>query len=69
MFNKILFLRKSSDKFADKIQFNLKKKTKYLHVVLTDIKKVKIKKSTKYDYIFAFRSHLILKKQLINQAK
>ena len=69
MFNKILFLRKFSDKFADKIQSKLKKKTKYLHVIATDIEKVKIKKSTKYDYIFVFRSHHILKKQLINQAK
>lgn len=68
MFNRILFLRKSKDKFADQISNHLKKKSKYLKIILTDKKKVNISKQTKYDYIFSFRSHYILKKKLINKA-
>ena len=69
MFKKILFLRKFEDKFADKIQKKLSNKTKYLKVITTDTKKVNINKKIKFDYIFALRSHFILKKKLINQAK
>lgn len=69
MFKKILFLRKFEDKFADKIQKKLSNKTKYLKVITTDTKKVNINKKIKFDYIFASRSHFILKKKLINQAK
>ena len=69
MFKKILFLRKFEDKFADKIQKKLSNKTKYLKVITTDTKKVNINKKIKFDYIFVLRSHFILKKKLINQAK
>ena len=69
MFKKFYFLRKFEDKFADKIQKKLSNKTKYLKVITTDTKKVNINKKIKFDYIFVLRSHFILKKKLINQAK
>lgn len=68
MFNRILFLRRSNDIFADKISKYLKKKSKYFEIILTDKKKIIISKQIKYDYIFSFRSHYILKEKLINKA-
>ena len=69
MFNKILFLNKDKDLFAKKIISELKKKSKHLNVISTDKSKVKTKNNIKFDFIFAFRSHHILKKKLIKKAK
>ena len=69
MFNKILFLNRDEDFFAKKVISKLKKKSKHLNVISTDKSKVKTKKNIKFDFIFAFRSHHILKKKLIKKAK
>ncbi len=69
MFNKILFLNRDKDLFAKKIISELKKKSKHLNVISTDKSKVKTKNNIKFDFIFAFRSHHILKKKLIKKAK
>ena len=69
MFNKILFLNRDEDFFAKKVISKLKKKSKHLNVISTDKSKVKTKNNIKFDFIFAFRSHHILKKKLIKKAK
>ena len=57
MFNKILFLKRKNEFFSKKIINELKKKSRYLKVVTTDRKNVKINFNTKFDFIFLFRSH------------
>ena len=69
MFNKILFLKRDKDLFAKKIISELKKRSKHLSVISTDKSKVQTKNNIKFDFIFAFRSHHILKKKLIKKAK
>lgn len=69
MFKKVLFLRKSKDKFADLVEKKLKAKTKNLKVISTDINNVKIKNSETFDYVFAMRSHYILKRLLLKKIK
>lgn len=66
MFNKILFLKRKNEFFSKKIINELKKKSRYLKVVTTDRKNVKINFNTKFDFIFLFRSHYILKKNILN---
>ena len=67
MFNKILFLRRKSDFFSKKIISELKKKSRYLKVITTDRRNVKINLNIKFDFIFSFRSHYIIKKKLLNK--
>ena len=66
MFNKILFLKRKNDFFSKKIISELKKKSRSLRVITTDGRNIKINLNTKFDFIFSFRSHYILKKKLLN---
>ena len=66
MFNKILFLKRKNDFFSKKIINELKRKSRYLRVITTDRRNIKINLNTKFDFIFSFRSHYILKKKLLN---
>ena len=66
MLNKILFLKGKNEFFSKKVINELKKKSRYLKVITTDRKNVKISFNTKFDFIFLFRSHYILKKKILN---
>ena len=65
MFNKILFYGKKDDYFSEKIKSELQKKSNHLKIIMSDNKNMKINYNVKYDFIFSFRSHHILKKKLL----
>ena len=65
MFNKILFFGKKDDYFSEKIKNELQKKSNYLKTIVSESKNIKINYNVKYDFIFSFRSHYILKKKLL----
>ncbi len=68
---KILFFGRFKEKYSKKIYLLLKKNFKNIDVVWSKTYNEKIKKKLKlnYDYIFTFRSYLILKKNIIKKAK
>jgi len=70
---KILFCGKKDDIYSKKILNFLKKKKINLNIILTNRKKKLTKKQlnliylNKYDYIFCFRSHIIIKTKKLNK--
>ena len=72
MINSILFFGRTNCKFSLKIKNFLKKKIKKVDIVLSDNEKqINIKRFFKknYDFIFCFRSKLILKKNILKKSK
>ena len=71
MFNKVIFFGKKNCDFTKIIIENLKKKSKKVDIVLSTNNNEFFKRKNynrKYDYIFCFRSHNILKRNLLNKA-
>ena len=68
MLDKVLFLGRKDCKYSKKLQLYLKKKTKYLKVLNTNKKNQKLKLDN-YQYVFSFRSHIILKKKIHKKNK
>ena len=68
MLDKVLFLGRKDCKYSKKLQLYLKKKTKYLKILNTNKKSQKLKPDN-YQYVFSFRSHIILKKKFIKKIK
>lgn len=66
MFNKVLFLGRKDCKYSKNLELFLKKKTKYLEVIYSNKKNITLKPNV-YEYVFCFRSHVILKKNFINK--
>jgi methionyl-tRNA formyltransferase len=67
----VLFFGRYNEKYSKKIFFLLKKNFKNIDVIWSKTYNEKITKKLKlnYDYIFTFRSYLILKKNTLNKAK
>ena len=66
MFNKVLFIGRKNCKYSKKLEVYLKKKTKYLKVIYSNKKNTNLKTKA-YEYVFCFRSHIILKNNFINK--
>lgn len=67
----VLFFGRYNEKYSKKIFFLLKKNFKNIDVIWSKTYNEKITKKLKlnYDYIFTFRSYLILKKNTLKKAK
>jgi methionyl-tRNA formyltransferase len=70
MFNSILFIGRKNCIYSEKLKKFINLKSKKFTYIESKYKKQKIKLNDKekYDYIFCFRSFLILKKSQLNQA-
>ena len=73
MFKKILFFGRKNDIYSRNILSFIKRKSKIVKVIWSTNPedKLKLKNLLKhnYDYIFSFRSFIILRKNLIKKAK
>ena len=68
MLDKVLFLGREGCKYSKKLELYLKKRTKFLEILITNKKNQKLKPYN-YQYVFCFRSHIILKKNFIKKIK
>jgi methionyl-tRNA formyltransferase len=68
MFGKVLFLGRKNCKYSKNLELYLKKRTKHLKVIDSNKKNILLKDKI-YEYVFCFRSHIILKKNFIKKIK
>ena len=66
MFKNVLFIGRKNCKYSKNLGTFLKKKTKYLNVIYSNKKNIFLKNKT-YEFVFCFRSHIILKKKFIKK--